>query len=51
MSIIYDQYFVRKKEIAENILMIVICDTLHDGHSHSPKEEVSAVMGPVMEHL
>ena len=27
----YDKYYVRKKEIAENILMIVICDVEQDG--------------------
>ena len=33
VSIMYDKYFVRKKEISENILMIVICDTDADGHT------------------
>ena len=33
VSIMYDKYFVRKKEISENILMIVICDTDVDGHT------------------
>eukprot|EP00356_Strombidium_inclinatum_P011847 CAMPEP_0170491036 /NCGR_PEP_ID=MMETSP0208-20121228/10271_1 /TAXON_ID=197538 /ORGANISM="Strombidium inclinatum, Strain S3" /LENGTH=100 /DNA_ID=CAMNT_0010766539 /DNA_START=60 /DNA_END=362 /DNA_ORIENTATION=+ len=27
VSIMYDKYYVRKKEIADKVLMIVICDT------------------------
>ena len=27
----YDKYYVRKKEIAENVLMIAICDVEEDG--------------------
>ena len=31
VSIMYDKYFVRKKETSENILMIAICDIEQDG--------------------
>ena len=27
----YDKYYVRKKEIAENVLMVAICDVEKDG--------------------
>ena len=33
VSVMYDKYFVRKKEVAENVLMVVICDTEKDGLS------------------
>ena len=39
VSIMYDQYYVRKKEIAENILMIVICDTIQDGQAQIPSQQ------------
>ena len=31
VGIMYDKYYVRKKEIAENVLMIAICDVEEDG--------------------
>ena len=34
VSIMYDKYYVRKKEIADNILMIVICDVEQDGTAY-----------------
>ena len=43
VSIMYDQYFVRKKEIANNILMIVICDVQQDGTSSTSDYEVPVV--------
>ena len=31
VGVMYDQYYVRKREIAENVLMIAICDVQCDG--------------------
>ena len=31
VSIMYDQYYVRKKEIVEGVLMVAICDVEKDG--------------------
>ena len=40
VSIMYDKYYLRKKEIAENILMIVICDVEQDGYSSTSEFEI-----------
>ena len=31
VSIMYDQYYVRKREIIDNVLMVAICDVEKDG--------------------
>ena len=31
VSVMYDKYFVRKREIVDGILMVAICDTERDG--------------------
>ena len=36
MSITYDKYYLRKKEIASNILLVIICDIEKDGYT--PKQ-------------
>ena len=41
VSIMYDKYFVRKKEIADNVLMILICDITHDGSTTADDNEPS----------
>ena len=41
MSIFYERYYIRKKEIAENVLMIAICDTEKD---FGPESEVPAAL-------
>ena len=41
VSIMYDKYFVRKKEIADNVLMILICDVTHDASTTADDNEVS----------
>ena len=41
VNIMYDKFFVRKQEIAENILMIAICDVEHDGTSNGQEFELS----------
>ena len=33
VSITYDKYYLRKKEIAQNILLVVICDIEKDGYT------------------
>ena len=40
VSIMYDKYFVRKKEIAENVLMIAICDVVQDGCKTDAEGEI-----------
>ena len=40
VSIMYDKYYVRKKEIAENVLMIAICDVEQDCSTTSDELEV-----------
>ena len=40
VSVMYDKYFVSKKEISENILMIVICDTDVDGHTGNDENDL-----------
>ena len=37
----YDKYYLRKKEIAENILMIAICDVQQDGYSSTGEFEIA----------
>ena len=41
VSIMYDKYFVRKKEISENILMIAICDIEQDGSTTNGDNELN----------
>ena len=48
----YDKYYVRKKEIAENVLMIAICDVQRDGTSgleddEDPSQESTFNVGQV----
>ena len=53
VSIMYDQYYVRKREIIENVLMVAICDIEKDGLTmeqaqRAEKEGLSAVDKVVM---
>ena len=41
VSIMYEKYYVRKKEIADNVLMIAICNTEQDGSTTSDDNEHS----------
>ena len=41
VSIMYEKYYVRKKEIADNVLMIAICNTEQDGSTTSDDNEFS----------
>ena len=37
----YDNYYVRKQEITENVLMITICDVQSDGKNLGGNEDGS----------
>ena len=47
----YDNYYVRKQEITENVLMITICDVMSDGKtgSEGQSEEHAAVMDHLLQ--
>ena len=46
VSIMFDKYYLRKKEIIENVLMIVICDVERDGITMEQAINISKEQDP-----
>ena len=40
VSITYDKYYLRKKEIASNILLVIICDIEKDGYTPQQADRI-----------